>query len=109
MGQYSANRISRTRQVNNLERLSRTAQSADIREALAAVLATTRREWMSQLPASPAADELVVKRSRVAHPSIMYSPDAKRGAAWSARNGRQERIDRLVRFAEPDNTPEGAG
>jgi hypothetical protein len=108
MGQYSAYRISRAKQANNLERLSAAAQSADIREALAAVLETTRREWMLPLTAISAADEPVVKRSRIARPSIRYSRDATRGSAWSARIGGQERVDNIVRFAESDNTPEGA-
>jgi len=108
MGQRSANRISRPKHVNNLERLSRMAQPADMQEALSAVLATTRREWKLPLSASAAADKLVVKHSRVVRPSIRYFPDAKRGAAWRTRTGRQEQVESLARFAGADNSTDGA-
>jgi hypothetical protein len=108
MGQFSANGISGSKQIINLEPLSRPSHTADIQEALAAVIATTRREWMLPLAAPSAAGNLVVKRNRIARRSIRFSPDATRSAAWSVSVSPQERVDSLLRSAELDNPPEGA-
>lgn len=61
-----------------LDPLSRTARTVDMERAIAAIVATTRREWMSPRPASHAAEASAAKRARLAHPLIRYSLDAKR-------------------------------
>jgi hypothetical protein len=90
------------------ERLGRPARPADIEKALAAIVATTRREWMSQEPAPPAPDDTVVKRARLAHPLVRFALDAKRSTVWRARIGRQAWIRSVVQFAELERTPESS-
>ena len=51
-----------------LDRLDRMARPADIGQTIAAIIAITRREWMSQGHASPAPDETAPNRTRFAHP-----------------------------------------
>ncbi len=89
------------------KRGGRLARPADIEQALAAIVATTRREWMSREPASPVPDETVVKRARFAHPLIRFALDAKRSTTWRARIGRQAWIQSVVQLAESDRTSEG--
>ena len=91
----------------SLEPSDRLVRTADIGQALAAVLATTRREWMSPRPESPAPDEAAVNRVRFAHPLIRFALDAKRSNSWRARIGRQAWIQSVVQLAELDRTPEG--
>ena len=90
-----------------LDRLERLARPADIEQALAAIVATTRREWMSAQPSAQAPDDTTVKRARFAHPLIRFALDAKRSTAWRLRVGRQAWIQSVVQFAELDRTPEG--
>ena len=52
----------------------------DIGQNLAAIIATTRREWMSQGHASPAPDESALKCARFTHPLLRFALDAKRSS-----------------------------
>jgi hypothetical protein len=89
-------------------RTDRTApQNDDVGQAIAAIIAITRREWMSPEPGSPANDETVSNRARSAHPLIRFALDAKRRSSWRARIGRQGWIQSVVQFAELDRTPRG--
>ncbi|MBE0623274.1 MAG: hypothetical protein IH606_00555 [Burkholderiales bacterium] len=92
---------------DNLFRLTLPVRPADIRQALADIVATTRREWMSPLPVATSPDGPMLKRERLAQQLIRRSPGARRGATRRARIGRQEWIKHLVLFVELDQTPEG--
>jgi len=83
----------------------RVARLTDVGQTIAAIIATTRREWMSQGRASPAPDESAADRARLAHPLIRFALDAKRSSSWRARADRQERIQSVERFADQDCTP----
>lgn len=85
----------------------RRARPADMGLALDAIIATTRRQWASPLPAVPAAAKGSVIRVRFAHPLIRFALDAKRSSSWRARIGRQAWIQSVVELAELDRTPEG--
>jgi hypothetical protein len=90
-----------------LTRLERRAQPADFGRALAALIATTRREWASPLPDAPPAAKCSVTHLRFAHPLIRFALDARRGNSWRARIGRLAWIQSVVEPAEMDQTPEG--
>ena len=79
----------------------RTAPQNDgIGQAIAAIIAITRREWMAQGLAPAAPDEVAADRARYAHPLITFALDAKRSSAWRARAERQgwlRSVDRLDR------------
>ena len=60
-----------------------------IGQAIAAIVAITRREWMAQGLAPAAPDEAAADRARYAHPLIRFALDAKRSSAWRARAERQ--------------------
>lgn len=92
-----------------LDRAHRMARPTGVGQTIAAIIATTRREWMSQGRASPAPDEAGVDRARFAHPLIRIALDATRSSSWRARADRQERIQSVDRFADLDRTPSGAG
>ena len=86
----------------------RTARLADAGQIIAAIIATTRREWMSQGRASPAPEECAENCTRFAHPLIRLALDAKHSSSWRARAERQERIKSVELFAHLDCTPRGA-
>lgn len=91
-----------------LLRPDRGAQSADIAQAIAAILATTRREWTSQDTESCRPDA-AGGRQRIAHPLIRFALDAQRSNAWRARIGRRAWIRSVAKLAGLDRTPEGTG
>jgi hypothetical protein len=62
------------------ERMERRSRPADIEQAAAAIIATTRREWMSQGHASPAPDESALNCARFTHPLLRFALDAKRSS-----------------------------
>ena len=80
------------------------AQSDDVGQAIAAIIAITRREWMSPGRGAPATDETVANHARSAHPLIRFALDAKRISMWRARADRQELPQSVDRFANPDWT-----
>jgi hypothetical protein len=92
---------------DNLVRLTRPARPVDIQLALANIVATTRREWMSPLPVASSPDGAMLKRARFAQSLIRLAPGARRRATRRARIGGQEWIERLALFVELDQTPEG--
>lgn len=53
---------------DRIVRLERIVRPADDGRIIAAIIATTRREWMSPASAAPAAEEAEVNRARFAHP-----------------------------------------
>jgi hypothetical protein len=57
--------------------LDRTAWPADMAKTIAAIIAVTRSEWMSQGQASPALDEMETDRARIVHPQFGLALDAK--------------------------------
>ena len=74
----------------NLPVRDRTAPHNDgIRQATAAIISITRREWMAQRLAPAAPDEVAANRARYAHPLIRFALDAKRISVWRARAERQ--------------------
>lgn len=77
------------RVADRIDRLERMAQPADVGQVIAAIIATTRREWMSPGRGSPATDEAAVNRAGSAHPLIRFALDAKRISIWRARADRQ--------------------
>jgi hypothetical protein len=88
-----------------LTRTDRTApQNDDVGQAIAAIIAITRREWMSPGCGSPATDETVANHARSAHPLIRFALDAKRISTWRARADRHELPQSLERFTHPDWT-----
>jgi hypothetical protein len=91
-----------------LDRLDRMARPAEIGQTIVAIIAITRREWMSQERESPAPDETGVNRTRFAHPLVRFALDAKRSSSWRARADRQARIQSVERFADLERTPRGA-
>jgi hypothetical protein len=91
-----------------LARLDQLTRRVDMAQALAAIIATTRRDWMSPVTASSAPDGTAVSRGRLAHPLIRFALDAKRGSVWRARIGRQRWIQSVVQLAQLDRTPEGS-
>jgi hypothetical protein len=79
-------------------------QNDDVGQAIAAIIAITRREWMSPGGGSPATDETVANCARSAHPLIRFALDAKRISTWRARADRQGLLQSVDRFANPDWT-----
>ncbi len=61
------------------------AQRTDVGLNIAAIIAITRREWMSQGGVPPARGEAAADRPRLAHPLIRFALDAKRSNGWRAR------------------------
>jgi hypothetical protein len=78
------------------------AQSDGIGQAIAAIIAITRREWLSQGPASAAPDAVATDRARIAHPLVRFALDAKRTGAWRARAERQAWLQSAERFENTD-------
>ncbi|MBE0620446.1 MAG: hypothetical protein IH605_07640 [Burkholderiales bacterium] len=93
------------RAVPAADRADRSARPTELRQTIAAVIAVTRREWISQMPAMPAPEETALKRARFAHPLVRYIFDSKRNSSWRARVGRQGRKQSAERFADPDCAP----
>jgi hypothetical protein len=89
------------------DRVHRVGRPTDARQTIAAIIATTRREWLSQKRASPAATEVALDRPRLAHPLVRYAFDSKRSSSWRARADRQGRIQTVERLADPDCALEG--
>lgn len=87
------------------ERSDRTARPADPGQTIAAVIAVTRREWISPRPAMPAPEETVLKRARFAHPLVRYIFDSKRNSSWRARVERQGREHSAEQYADPERAP----
>ena len=81
----------------------RTAPHNDgIGQAIAAIIAITRREWMAQGLAPAAPDEAAADRARYAHPLIRFALDAKRSSAWRARAERQGWLHSVERLESSD-------
>ncbi len=55
----------------------RAGRPADARQAVAAIIAVTRREWLAQGRAAHASAEAAARRPRPAQPSIRFAPGAK--------------------------------
>ncbi len=79
-------------------------ENDDVGQAIAAIIAITRREWMSPGCGSPATDETVANHARSAHPLIRFALDAKRISNWRARADRHGLPQSLERFTHPDWT-----
>ncbi len=89
-------------------RVHRVARQTDARQTIAAIIATPRREWLSQRPASPAVADTALNRPQLAHPLVRYIFDSKRSRSWRARVERQGQIQSVERSADLDYTPNGA-
>lgn len=89
-------------------RQERPEKQTGMRLALAAMVATTRREWSSPLTADSGAGDAMIMQARSAHPLTRFSLDAKRHIAWRERIGRQEWVQSVVQFAKLNRTPERA-
>jgi hypothetical protein len=70
-----------------------------IGQAIAAIIAITRREWMAQ---GLAPDEVAADRARYAHPLIRFALDAKRSSAWRVRAERQGWLQSVERLESSD-------
>ncbi len=92
-------------QETDLPGAGRTARLSDAGKTIATIIATTRREWMSQGRTSPAPDESAANRARLAHPLIRFSLDPKRNSSWRARADAQARIQEVERTVDLDCTP----
>ncbi len=57
------------------------ARPVDIEHTAAAIIAISRREWLSQGHASPSPDETVVDRTRLQHSLFILALDAKRSCS----------------------------
>lgn len=89
----------------NLPVRDRTAPRSDgIGQAIAAIVAITRREWMAQGLAPAAPDEVAADRARYAHPLIRFALDAKRSSAWRARAERQGWLRSVDQLESSDRT-----
>lgn len=75
-----------------------------IGQALAGIVAITRREWMAQGRAPAAPDEVAADRARQAHPLIRFALDAKRSSAWRARAERQGWLRSVDQLESSDRT-----
>lgn len=91
-----------------LDPLSRPARPVDMEQAVAAIVAITRREWMSPRSVKADGDDATVNRPRSAHPLTRFSLDAERHIAWRARIGREAWVRNVVQFAKLKRTPQGA-
>jgi hypothetical protein len=92
------------RVADRIDWLKRMAQPADVRQVITAIIATTRREWMSPSRGSPATDEAAGNRAGSAHPLIRFALDAKRVSVWRARADRQGLPQSVEPFAISDRT-----
>ncbi len=88
-----------------IDRLERMGRPVDVGQVIAAIIATTRREWMSPGPGSPAIDAAAVNRAGFAHPLIRFALDAKRISAWRARADRHELLQSTERLTDFDHLP----
>ncbi len=86
-------------------RADRTAQPAEATLIIATIIAITRREWISQEPASSAPEEAALNHPRLAHPLVRYILDSKRSNSWRARAGQQGRKQSPERLADVDCVP----
>ena len=83
----------------------RTAPRNDaIGQAIAAIVAITRREWMAQGLAPVTPDEAAADRARYAHPLIRFALDAKRSSAWRARAERQGWLRNVEQLESSERT-----
>ena len=73
-----------------------------IGQAIAAIIAITRREWMARGFAPAASDEAAADRARYAHPLIRFALDGKRSSAWRARAERQGWLQSVERLESSD-------
>ena len=72
-------------------RSDRAARPADLAQAAAAIIATTRRAWLSQEGEGQRRDEAGTKRLALAHPLVRFALDEKRTGSWRARVTRLKR------------------
>ena len=99
--------IDQRRDVPVAERLDRMTRASDMGQAIAAVTAVTRREWMSRGHASAALDESAVNCSPFVHPLLRIASDAKCNASSGMRVDQERRMQSVERSAGPDLTPGG--
>jgi len=85
--------------------VGRQEQKADIERIIAAIIATTRREWLSRGCEPLAQDRSDGNWNRLAHPMIRFAFDPKRINLWRARVDRQAPLPSARQLARLDGAP----